>query len=122
MGQIRRALAQAKPSDAGPDRAAAHEHDVPPLVHQADKLLGDRRHPVVIERAVFMCEHARADFDDDGLRASGNFLANGIEHGRKLRREPACWLSSSQQANIAVYAGSSTRISTPVTRSFTVSR
>ena len=85
MGQIGRPLRQTEPPDAGPDGPAAHQHDVPLLVHQPDDLLGDRRHAVLVERAVVVRQHARADLDHDGLRAGGNFLANGIEHGNKLR-------------------------------------
>ena len=93
-------------------------------------LLGDRRDAIVVERAVFVGQHARADFDDDGLRACGNFLANGIEHGEVGAKSASVWRRrrlmaepiARSQHPVAHAGCQHPNFQTPTTRSFTVRR
>ena len=98
MRQIGWALRESKSPHAGCDGPAAHEHDVPLFVHQADKLVRDRRNAGLIERSVLIGQYARADLDDDGPCTGSYFLSNGITHGIQTGRfNYACastWISS----------------------------
>ena len=67
---------------------------MPSLFHQPDKLLGDCRHAVLVQRAVFVSQHTGADFDHDGLGTCSNFLAGGIEHEKRRRVAFVNWFST----------------------------
>ena len=81
LAKVRWPLSETKPAHSGGDGAAAHEHNVPVFVHEADKLLRDSGDAGLIESSVLVRQHTRADLDHNGTGTCRDFLADGLNHG-----------------------------------------
>ena len=86
MGQVGRPLPQAQPPMPAPTAPLLTSTTCRFSSISRTSCSAMRGHALVIERAVLVRQHARAHFDHDGPRRSGNFLANGIEHTGSDRR------------------------------------
>ena len=89
LGQVGRPRFQAEQADARADRAAADQHDAPAAVADRVNFFGELLDPLVVERAVGLREHARADLDDDRVGGGGDLLAERFGRRRRWRSRQA---------------------------------
>ena len=83
LGEIAGPLGELELAEPRADGARSDQRHVAAGGHQFVQFLGQRGDALAVEQAAGAGEHARADFDHDGVGRGGDFLTHEIGHSRR---------------------------------------